>query len=98
MRGRPDYDPAGVVDLFAPTLVDRSTHSRTRTRAVRQCAEDVAKQPRSKGTKRWAIDDPHDAKTAAALRTRSILNDDWRPGDRAVRVRLLLLGLGADVQ
>ena len=25
MHGRPDYDPAGVVDLFAPTLVDWST-------------------------------------------------------------------------
>ena len=69
MHGRPDYDPTGVVDLFAPTFVDWSTPPDAQ-RAVRRCAEDVAKHHASKrkDTKRWAIGDPHDAKTAGALR------------------------------
>ena len=83
MHGRPDYDPAGVVDLFAPTLVDWSTPPDAQ-QAVRRCAEDVAKRPRSKGTKRWAIGDPHDAKTAEALRAFDFSADDWRPGDRVL--------------
>ena len=83
MHGRPDYDPAGVVDLFAPTLVDWSTPPDAQ-RAVRQCAEDVARRPGRKGTKRWAIGDPHDAKTAAALRAFDFSADDWRPGDRVL--------------
>ena len=83
MHGRPDYDPAGVVDLFAPTLVDWSTPPDAQ-RAVRRCAEDVAKRPGRKGTKRWAIGDPHDAKTAAALRAFDFSTNDWRPGDRVL--------------
>ena len=83
MHGRPDYDPAGVVDLFAPTLVDWSTPPDAQ-RAVRRCAEDVAKHHASKrkDTKRWAIGDPHDAKTAGALRAFDFSQNEWRPGDR----------------
>mgnify|MGYP004203481305 CR=1 FL=1 len=83
MHGRPDYDPAGVVDLFAPTLVDWSTPPDAQ-RAVRRCAEDVAKRPGRKGTKRWAIGDPHDAKTAGALRAFDYSTNDWRPRDRVL--------------
>ena len=83
MHGRPDYDPAGVVDLFAPTLVDWSTPPDAQ-RAVRRCAEDVAKRPGRKGTKRWAIGDPHDAKTAEALRAFDYSTNDWRPRDRVL--------------
>ena len=83
MHGRPDYDPTGVVDLFAPTLVDWSTPPDAQ-RAVRQCAEDVARRPGRKGTKRWAIGDPHDAKTAGALRAFDFSAGDWRPRDRVL--------------
>ena len=83
MHGRPDYDPAGVVDLFAPTLVDWSTPPDAQ-RAVRRCAEDVARRPGRKGTKRWAIGDLHDAKTAAALREFDFQKNEWRPGDRVL--------------
>ena len=83
MHGRPDYDPAGVVDLFAPTLVDWSTPPDAQ-RAVRRCAEDVANRPGRKSIKRWAIGDPHDAKTAAALRAFDFSSEEWRPGDRVL--------------
>ena len=83
MHGRPDYDPAGVVDLFAPTLVDWSTPPDAQ-RAVRRCAEDVARRPGRKGTKRWAIGDPHDAKTAEALRAFDYYKNEWRPRDRVL--------------
>ena len=83
MHGRPDYDPAGVVDLFAPTLVDWSTPPDAQ-QAVRRCAEDVARRPGRKGTKRWAIGDPHDAKTAEAFQKFDFSTDDWRPRDRVL--------------
>ena len=85
MHGRPDYDPAGVVDLFAPTLVDWSTPPDAQ-RAVRRCAEDVAKHHASKrkGTERWAIGDPHDAKTAEMFRAFDFSSEDWRPRDRVL--------------
>ena len=85
MHGRPDYDPAGVVDLFAPTLVDWSTPPDAQ-RAVRRCAEDVAKHHASKrkGTERWAIGDPHDAKTAEMFRAFDFSSENWRPRDRVL--------------
>ena len=83
MHGRPDYDPAGVVDLFAPTLVDWSTPPDVQ-RAVRRCAEDVANRPGRKSIKRWAIGDPHDAKTAEAFQRFDFSAADWRPRDRVL--------------
>ena len=74
MHGRPDYDPAGVVDLFAQKLLDWSTPNGQ----AEACAFATMKR---RTTKQLGIGARIDATRRGAPRN-DFPVDHWRPGPR----------------